>query len=202
MSKKYRIGEFAERVGRATSTIRRWEAEGRIAPKRTATGQRYFDESDVRSALGLTSPGSRLTVVYCRVSSNRQQDELSAQISAMESFCLGAGMAVDEWITEVGGGMDFHRPKFLSLMDRIERGEISRLVLAHKDRLARFGFEYLEHAASRHDCHIIAANTESTSPRQELAEDLLAIMADFSRRLPTLVAHRKNLKDDLTDGAL
>lgn len=202
MGNKYRIGEFAERVGRSTSTIRRWEAEGRIAPKRTATGQRYFDESDVRSALGLTVPSSRLTVVYCRVSSNRQRDELVAQVSAMESFCLGAGMVVDEWITEVGGGLDFQRPKFLSLMDRIEQGEISRLVLAHTDRLARFGFEYLEHVASRHDCYIIAANTESMSPRQELVEDLLAIVAGFSHRLPALGTHRKNLKDDLADGVL
>lgn len=183
------------------STVRRWEREGRITPRRTASGQRYFDESDVLAAL---KPGfdasARLTVVYCRVSSPGQQSDLDSQAAAMEAFCLGAGIAVDEWISEIGGGMTLRRQKFLRLMDRIEDGQIGRLLVAHKDRLARFGFEYLEHVADRHGCEITVVNTESLSPQQELVEDLLAIVHTFSGRLNGLRRYEKTLKDELTGG--
>lgn len=118
----------------------------------------------------------------------------------METFCLGAGIAVDEWITEIGGGMDLSREKFVQLMDRIEDGRIARVVVAHKDRLARFGVDYIEHVAVRHGCEIVAANSESLSPQQELAEDLLAIVHSFSRRLHGLRHYEKQLRDELIGG--
>ena len=62
----------------------------------------------------------------------------------MRSFCLGGGIAVDEWLEEIGGGMNFKRKVFLNLFDRIERGEIAKLIIAHKDRLVRFGFDFFE----------------------------------------------------------
>lgn len=84
----YRISEFAERIGRSPSTVRRWEREGRIVVRRTASGQRYFNDADVRRVL---QPGfdeaARKTVVYCRVSSPGQKDDLASQITAMEEFC-------------------------------------------------------------------------------------------------------------------
>lgn len=197
----YRVSEFAERIGRSASTVRRWEREGRITPRRTPTGQRYFDDIDVRRVL---QPGyderSRTTVVYCRVSSPNQKDDLNSQVQAMEQFCLARGLAVDEWVTEVGGGMNLQRKKFLRVMDAIERGEVSTLVVAHKDRLARFGFDYLEHAANRNDCTIVVANQESLSPENELVQDLLAIVHTFSCRLYGLRRYEKSLKHDLQEG--
>ena len=137
MGRVYRIGEFAVRVGRSASTVRRWEREGRITPRRLPSGQRYFDDSDVRRVL---QPGfddsARRVVVYCRVSSPGQKDDLASQVSAMEQFCPGRGLAVDEWVQETGGGMNLRRKKFLALMDDIEQGLVSALVVAHKDRLA------------------------------------------------------------------
>lgn len=201
MSNYYRIGEFAARIGRSASTVRRWESEGRIAVKRTASGQRYFDDTDVAAVL---HPGKDLskrdTIVYCRVSSSEQKDDLAAQVAALEMFCLGAGIAVDEWVREIGGGMDLQRGKFLDVLDRIEIGEVARVVIAHKDRLVRFGFEYFEHVASRHGCEIVAANIESLSPRQELVEDLLVIVRSFSGRLKGLHDNEKRFRDELASG--
>lgn len=101
----------------------------------------------------------------------------------MEQYCLGAGIAVDEWIQEVGGGMNFKRKQFLSLMDRISAGDISRLIVAHKDRLVRFGFDLLDHIAKRNACVIEVVNQESLSPQEEMTEDLLSIVHTFSCRL-------------------
>ncbi|WP_158843977.1 IS607 family transposase [Saccharothrix deserti] len=201
MVSMYRISEFALRVGRSASTIRRWEREGRITAKRTASGQRYFTDADVRRVLqpGFEEAG-RQTVVYCRVSTRGQKSDLDSQVQAMERFCLGRGLAVDRWITEVGGGMDLKREKLLAVMDAIERGEIATLVVAHTDRLARFGFDYLEHVAEKNGCTILVANQESLSPLEELVQDLLSIVHTFSHRLHGLRRYEKALRDALGGG--
>ncbi len=118
----------------------------------------------------------------------------------MERFCLGRGLAVDRWITEVGGGMDLKREKLLAVMDAIERGEIATLVVAHTDRLARFGFDYLEHVAEKNGCTILVANQESLSPLEELVQDLLSIVHTFSHRLHGLRRYEKALRDALGGG--
>lgn len=190
MSNTYRIREFSARVGCSASTIRRWEREGKITPKRHPSGQRYFDESDVRLAQG-RAPDARSTVVYCRVSSAGQKDDLQSQVKAMEAYCLGAGLAVDEWIQEIGGGMNFKRKHFLELISRIISGEIEKLIIAHKDRLVRFGFDLIEYLATENGCVIQVVNQESLSPQQEMVEDLLAIVHTFSCRLYGMRKYKK-----------
>ncbi|UCA23043.1 MULTISPECIES: IS607 family transposase [Mycobacterium] len=197
MSKLLRVSEFAERVGRSASTVRRWEREGLISPSRTLSGQRYFTEADVRSVLrpgfGATPRG---TAVYCRVSSSGQRNDLAAQVAAMEEFCAARGLAVTQWITEIGGGMSFRRRKFLALLDQVIAGEVSTIVVAHRDRLARFGFELIDWLATKHGCQIVVANQETLSPQQELVEDLLAIVHVFSCRLYGLRRYEKQLIAD------
>lgn len=195
MSEIYRINEFAKRIGRATSTVRRWEREGKLTARRLPSGQRYLDESDVRAMLG-GAPGKRLTVVYCRVSRAGQRDELASQVKAMEQYCRAGAIAVDEWIQEVGGGMNFRRKRFLAMIERIQRGETGRILIAHKDRLVRFGFDLPDHLSREHGCGIVVVNQESLSPEQEMAEDLLAIVHTFSCRLDGMRKYRKQIKED------
>ena len=165
MGSVYRIGEFAKRVGCSVTTVRRWEAAGRITARRTPAGQRYFDDTDVRRVLqpGFRD-GTRRVIVYCRVSSPGQKDDLASQVTAMGQFCVARGLPVDRWVTEVGGGMNLTRPKLLAVMSDVKAGRVATLVVAHKDRLARFGFEYLDHEATRAGCEILVANQESLSP--------------------------------------
>ena len=195
MSKIYRINEFAKRIGRATSTVRRWEREGKLTARRLPSGQRYLDESDVRAMLG-GAPGKRLTVVYCRVSRAGQRDELASQVKAMEQYCRAGAIAVDEWIQEVGGGMNFRRKRFLAMIERIQRGETGRILIAHKDRLVRFGFDLPDHLSREHGCEIVVVNQESLSPEQEMVEDLLAIVHTFPCRLYGMRKYRKQIKED------
>ncbi len=75
MANTHSIGEFAKRIGRSPSTVRLWEQEGKITPKRLPSGHRYFDESDVRAMLG-GAPVRRVTVVYCEVSGSGQKNDL------------------------------------------------------------------------------------------------------------------------------
>ena len=145
------------------------------------------------------SKTKQVTVAYLRVSSQAQKPNLSNQKAALEQFCIARGIAVDEWIAEIGGGLNFKRPKFSDLVDRIVRSELSILVIAHKDRLARFGYELLAHLRETHGCQIVVLNTESLSPEQEMVQDLITIMHCFSSRLYGLRNYRKAIQKAMTD---
>jgi predicted site-specific integrase-resolvase len=169
--------EFAQKIGVSVKTLQRWDVAGKLPAKRTLSGHRFYTESDLLIAQGLKPvEANRKIVVYCRVSSSGQKPELKNQISAMEAFCLGRGLAVDDWISEIGGGLDFKRKKFLAMIMGMLKGEISTIVVAHKDRMCRFAFEFILELATSVNCEIIVANQESLSPQQELVEDLMAII--------------------------
>lgn len=190
----YRPSEFAEKIGVTVHTLQRWDREGRLVAKRTHTNRRYYTDEDVQRVLGQSRNEQRTTVVYCRVSSVAQKPDLVNQRRMLEQFCAARGMVVDEWIEEIGGGLNFKRKRFLALVDRMVAGEIGILVLAHKDRLARFGFGLMEHLCERAGCELVIMNTESLSPEREMVEDLMTIVHCFSSRLYGLRNYRKSLK--------
>lgn len=190
----YRPHQFAKAIGVSVPTLRRWDNEGILVAKRTSANQRYYTDEDFNALRG-KKPIEQVNVVYCRVSSSNQKEDLKSQISAMETFCLNAGFAIDAWYREIGGGMNFKRPVFLELISRIERGEIANLIIAHKDRLCRFGFDFFEDFAAKHKCKIIVVNQESLSPQAEMIEDMLSIMDTFSSRLYGLRKYKKQVKD-------
>lgn len=194
----FKPNEFGKLIGVSVKTLQRWDVSGKLPAKRTLSGHRFYTEDDLKIAQGLKpTENSRKTVVYCRVSSSGQKPELKNQILAMESFCLGRGLAVDDWISEIGGSLNFRRKKFLSIMMSMLKGEISIIVIAHKDRLCRFAFEFIHELAQSVGCEIIVANQESLSPQQELVEDLMSIIHCFSCRLYGLRNYSKEIKDNI-----
>ena len=123
-----------------------------------------------------------------------QKPDLANQITALENFCTANGYAVTEWVSEIGSGLNYNRKKFNKLFLDIEMGNVSMLIIAHKDRLVRFGFEWFESFAERHSCKIIIMNQESLSPAEEVTQDLLAIIHCFSSRLYGLRKYQDKVK--------
>ncbi len=80
-------------------------------------------------------------------------------------------------------------------MEMVELGQVRRIIIAHRDRLVRFGYEYFEAFCERHHTKLMVINGESLSPEQELVRDLIAIVSVFSARLHGLRSYRKVLKD-------
>lgn len=132
-----------------------------------------------------------------RVSSPAQKPDLENQSTNLQQFCVASGVVVDECIEEIGGGLNFNRPKFLQVVDSIILGQVECLVIAHKDRLVRFGYELLEHLCQRHGYKLIVMNVESLSPVQEMIQYLFAIMHCFSSRLYGLRNYREALRKAL-----
>lgn len=102
-----------------------------------------------------------------------------------------------EYIEEIGGGLNFKRLRFSEIMDAVGRGEIETLILAHKDRLCRFGFEWFERLCQKNGCEMLILNTEKLSPEQEMVQDLMTIVHCFSSRLYGLRNYRKALSEAL-----
>jgi putative resolvase len=196
----YKIGEFARKIGVSVKTVQRWDKSGRIPARRTLSGYRYYTEEDVRLAQGLESlERDRKTIVYCRVSSSGQKPELINQVAAMSEYCASRGISQYEIITEIGGGLNFKRKKFLNTIFSMLAGELDFIVVAHKDRLCRFAFEFIEELAAANGCEILVANQESTSAQQELVEDLLAVVHCFSCRLYGLRSYTKKVRDKVIE---
>ena len=165
--KVYRAAAFAARIGVHKNTVKAWSLNGKLPARRTPSGHRYYTDADVDRYFGVERAQEEgRTAVYCRVSSRSQRDDLRSQQQAMEAFCLGAGIAVDDWLTEIGSGLDFQRPVFRSLMDRIGNRELGLLLVAHEDRLCRFGFDWFAYFAESHGCEIRVVNQSSPSPRR------------------------------------
>ncbi|GAB1545434.1 hypothetical protein NUACC21_81100 [Scytonema sp. NUACC21] len=191
----WKVSEFGDLVGISPSTLRRWEEEGKLIPERTLGNQRIYNESHLAIAKSLKS-GKYPTrvVIYCRVSSNNQKDDLLSQVKVMESFCLAQGVCVTQTMQEIGGGLNFKRPKFLQIIQWAIAGELKSLYVAHKDRLCRFGFDLVEQIVLWGGGNIIVANAETLSPHEELTQDLLAIVHCFSSRLYGLRKYKSKVK--------
>lgn len=192
------IGEAANTLRRSVKTLQRWNREGILPSTRTATGRRVYELDQINAFLGVRNqPAIRSSVAYCRVSSQAQRPDLANQRNTISQFCVAKGLANVEYIEEIGGGLNFKRPKFLSLVDHILAREVEVLVLAHKDRLARFGFDLLSYMCTQHGCKLLIINDEKLSPEREMVEDLMTIVHCFSSRLYGLRNYRKSLKTAL-----
>lgn len=200
MEKRYKPGEFAQLVNRTVGTLRKWDREGKLVAERMPSGHRYYTEEHLSQALNIERKAPQAyNVIYARVSSAKQKKDLDRQVSSLEQFCLGRGLIVGEIIKEVGGGLNYTRPKFLDLMARIERREVHKLVIGYKDRLCRFGFDFFEHFLESHGGELIIANQQSLSPSEELTEDLMAVVHSFSCRLYGVRKYERKIVDMISE---
>jgi putative resolvase len=192
----YSPKEFGKLIGRTTNTLQKWDREGRLKAHRSPiTNRRYYTHDQYLEYRGLVAQEQGLTIVYARVSGVTQKPDLANQINALEVYCKEHSIEVDEWMSDIGSGLNYKRKQFNRLMEMIELGQVRRLIIAHRDRLVRFGYDYFEAFCERHHTEIVVINGESLSPEQELVRDLIVIVTVFSARLHGLRSYRKVLKD-------
>ena len=198
MKNSYSPKQFGALIGRTVITLQRWDREGLLVAHRNPKNRRYYTHDQYLQYLG-KKPEKRQIVSYCRVSSSSQKVDLSSQKAAVEQFCIASGRVVDERFEDIGSGLNYSRKQFLKLMELVEKGKISEIVIAHKDRLVRFGFEWFEKFCHDHGCSIVVMNAESLSPEEEMTQDLLSIIHCFSSRLYGLRKYKKNLQAQITE---
>lgn len=198
MKNAYSPREFAALIGKSVITLQRWDREGSLTAFRNLKNRRYYTHTQYLEYIG-QKPVNKQIVSYCRVSSSGQKNDLASQRNAVESFCIAAGKAIGERYEDIGSGLNYSRKNFVKLMESVEQGKVSEIVIAHKDRLVRFGFEWFEKFCQDHGCIIVVMNAESLSPEEEMTQDLLSIIHCFSSRLYGLRKYKKNLQAQITE---
>jgi predicted site-specific integrase-resolvase len=177
----------ANKLGVSTKTLERWYAAGKIKAIETPGGQKRYDCDSI--AVGVSS--ERGTVVYARVSSRSQKPDLDSQIEFLKSKYPEA-----ELITDIGSGLNFKRKGLQTLLERVLSDDVGLLVVAHKDRLCRFGFDLVAWICNRQNCEILVLNQAHLSPEREMVEDIFAIIHVFSCRLYGLRKYKKAVRED------
>jgi predicted site-specific integrase-resolvase len=190
MNKFVPITAAASALGVSTSTLRRWEASGKLVPSRTRGGQRRYDLATLRPELNHGAPVPRKTVAYARVSSHDQKADLECQKQVLELYCASQGWTFDV-IADLGSGMNYHKKGLKHLLDAILDGQVGRLVLTHKDRLLRFGAELVFAICQAREVEVVIINQgEDSSFEEDLASDVLEIITVFTARLYGSCSHR------------
>jgi putative resolvase len=191
MKKSYSPQEFGQLIARSTRTLQEWDRKGILKAYRTPTNRRYYTHEQYLQIAGQGL--KRQIVVYSRVSSAGQKEDLARQQEALRDYCGQHGKLVDEWLHDIGSGLNYERKQFVRLMELVEAGEVGEIIIAHKDRLVRFGYEWFEGFCERHHCIITIMNSKTLSPEEEVTQDLLSIIHSFSSRLYGLRKYKKQI---------
>src|SRR5215831_7562343 len=195
MDTTYRPREFAKLIGKTVTTLQRWDRAGIFPAHRSPTGRRYYTHDQYLDYRGLKAKGAGSTIVYARVSRASQRPDLQYQLAALKDFCHRQAIPVDEWVEEVGSGLNYQRKAFNRILEAIELGRVQRLIIAHQDRLVRLGFEWFAAFCERHGTDVVIVDGDTFSPEQELVQDLLAIVRVFSARLYGLRSYIQVIRD-------
>ncbi|MEM1605512.1 MAG: IS607 family transposase [Fervidicoccaceae archaeon] len=185
--------EVCQRLGISYSTLSRWVREGRIRAIRTAGGKYRVPESEVRRiAEGLPISREVRAIIYARVSSADQKSDLERQIEYLTRHCSSKGYKIIDIVTDVASGLKTDRKGLLKLLDYVVNRQMDVVVVTYRDRLARFGFEYLEYFFSQYGVRIeVVLGEEPKDTYQELVEDLLAVVTSFAGKLYGMRSHKK-----------
>lgn len=171
-----KLSEYAKKNSISYRTA--WEhfRKGLIpSAKQLSTGTIVIDEDATEVLMDYT-------VVYARVSSSENKANLNSQAARLEQFCIANGWRVDEVVKECASGLNDNRPKLSKILsDR----KATRLVVEHKDRLTRFGFNYIKLLYP--ECTIVVVN--QSEDKDNLMEDFVSLVTSFCARI---YGHRRS----------
>lgn len=200
----YKTGEVASFLGITPRAVQLKDMRGELPFEHTDTGRRILSRDSLLAYLDKCNmlyddeEAGRRDLVYARVRS--QDQESHGDLDRQALFLVeheGKDMRNPLILEECGSGMDARRPKLQQLIKMVMRNEIRNVYVTHRDRLARFGFEYLETAFAEHGTNIIAVRdgNQDETEQEELVEDMMSLMASFSGKLYGLRSRRDRKGD-------
>ncbi len=184
------IKEAAKYLNISKATVNRWQAKGILHPVYTPGGHRRFLESNLRAVMGLDalpSPdAAKRVIVYARVSTRKQADagNLQRQKERLVTHAVEQGYQVGSVLTEIASGLNENRPRLRKALKQIAAGQADIILVEYRDRLARFGFKYLDLFVTEFGGRIeVRERPDDKTPNEELVKDLIAIVTSFSARI-------------------
>ena len=193
----YKPKDFAELLGVSVKTLQRWDRDGVLKANRTPTDRRYYTYAQYLQFKGIqTENDIRDIVIYARVSTRNQKDDLKNQVEFLRQFCNAKGIIVNQCIEDFGSGLNYNRKKWNKLLEEVMENKIKTIVISSKDRFIRFGYDWFEKFCEKFNTQIIIVNNETLSPNEELVQDIISILHVFSCRLYGLRKYKNQIKED------
>jgi predicted site-specific integrase-resolvase len=195
MEKVYNVTQFAEMIGKSVKTMQKWDRDGILKAYRSPSNRRYYTHTQYMEYMGLSDKTNKVNVIYARVSTRNQADDLSNQIEFLKAYTLQHGIEISNLYTDYGSGMNYNRPKWNTLIDDCFEGKISTIIISHKDRFVRFGFDWISDLLERlTGVKIVVVENIATTPEKELINDLISIIHVFSCRVYGLRKYKRKLE--------
>ena len=173
-------------TGVRQQTLRKLYDEGILKGYKTNTGQRMYNRKSLQEFCNIdeekeTEINEKANIIYARVSSKKQLDDLDRQVEFIKSS--KPEYSNYRVITDTASGINFKRKGLLEILERSVQGVIGEVVVAHRDRMSRFGFDLIKIIIEKSGGTLTVIDDEKQkSSEQELAEDLLSIVHIYSCR--------------------
>ncbi len=200
----YSIGEFAKAINVTEQTLRNWDKNGTLKPNHTTSyGKRFYSQEQLNNYIGKDDNINlnRKKIGYCRVSSQKQKDDLERQIENVKTYMYAKGYQF-EIISDIGSGVNYNKKGLLNLLELIQSNQVEKVVVLYKDRLLRFGYELFENVCKYYNTKIEIIDHTEKSDEEELVEDMIQIVTVFSCRLQGKRAKQtKRIIKELKDNA-
>ena len=180
-----KIGDVATLLGVTTQTLRNWTNSGYMDAIIGKGGHRRFRRSEVERFMELKEQECNVKkcLLYCRVSTSIQKDNLERQLERLTSFALSNSFIIEGIYKDIASGMNFKRRGLLKLLKYCQKHHINTVIIEYKDRLARFGVDLLREFLSSFGIELMIVNTTNSDYKQEIIDDMIAIIIHFSNRL-------------------
>ena len=189
------ISEVSEILGVCTTTIRRYEKSKKLLPNhRTIGGHRRYSLTTILNLISNFEEKERKTILYSRVSSHDQKDDMKRQSKRLKDAALLDKQINIELIEDLGSGLNYKKKGLKKLIKLIINSQISTIYLTHKDRLLRFGSDLIINLAKEFGTSVKILEAEELTFEQELSHDVLEIITVFSAKLYGSRSHKNRKK--------
>jgi predicted site-specific integrase-resolvase len=176
--------EYCSKYKISNTTLKRWVDDGKIKCNKVSSRKFLYLDQNIEE-------DKKLNVVYSRVSNTSQKEDLNRQIDLIKNYMIYNGYIVDQVFKDIASGMNEDRLDFNKLINMVLENKVSNIFIATKDRLSRFGYDYLKNIFNKYNCNIVILdNSDTKTYENELTDDLLTIIHHFSMKY---YSKRRNL---------
>ena len=171
-----KLSAYARKIGVSYRTAFRWFHAGKLSGYQMDTGTIIITDTPPEATVAITE---QKVAIYTRVSAAENKSNLEGQAERLADYCAAKGYRVALVVKEIGSGVNDTRPKLMKLLTD---PSVTRIVVEHKDRLTRFGFNYLEKLLAMQGREVEVINLAENG-KEDLVQDFVSMVTSFCARL-------------------
>jgi putative resolvase len=175
--------EVRDKYDISSNTLCSWVKRGLIEVEITPSGRYVYGRKVDKYAK--IEDKQRKNIIYSRVSTSTQKDNLQRQIERIKLYCSSKGIIIQDIYEEIASALNYNRIKYRKLLKEITEKSIDTVYIEYKDRLLRIGFEEFEYICSLFGTKIVIIDesNDNKNKQQEITQDLISIIHHYSMKI-------------------